>query len=139
MLPVYFLSITLNALAGFVLAFRQKETSAEPLSFNLDSLTTRLLIGALCALIGFLKFLSPVVLSEGKEQIPVLGDFIPALAGLCGGFILIFEFYSKRATISLSPKMELLAEYVDKYRKTTGFVCMAAAILHLPFYGILFL
>jgi hypothetical protein len=130
MLPIYYLSITLNALAGFILAFRQKETNAESLSFNLDSLTTRLLIGALCALIGFIKLLSPVI-----DNIPFIGDFIPALAGLCGGFILIFDFYGKRATIS-SPKAELLADYVAKYRKVTGFICLGSAVLHLFFYSI---
>lgn len=132
MLPVYFLSIALNALTGYILAFREKETNEETLSFNFDSLTTRLLTGALCALMGFLKLLSPV------KGIPVIGDLIPSLAGLCGGFILIYEFYGKRATIS-SPKAELFAEFIAKNRKIAGFICIGAAVLHLFFFPIPFL
>jgi len=130
MLPVYCLSIVLNALTGYILAFRQEETTEESLSFNFDSLTTRLLIGVLCALMGFIKLLSPV-----KESIIIIGDLVPALTGLCGGFILIYEFYGKRTTIS-SPKAELLAGFIAKNRTIAGFICIGAAVIHLFFSSI---
>jgi len=133
MLPIYFLSIALNALVGYILAFRKEEAEGGALSLNLDSETTRLLVGVVAAVTGLLKILSPV---EGN--VPVAGDLLPALAGLGGGFILAFEFYRRRNTVH-SPVMEHIAGLIDKNRKLAGFVCLGAAALHLVFFPVLFL
>jgi len=133
MLPIYFFSITANALAGYILAFGKEEAETENSSFNLNGETTRLLIGAFSFIFGLLKLLSPV---EGN--IPVAGDLIPALAGLCGGFILVFDFYRRRST-SDTPGVERTAEFITKNRRVAGFFCLVAAALHLFFSGLLFL
>jgi hypothetical protein len=133
MLPIYFLSIAVNALSGYILAFGKEEAEEGNISFNLNCETTRLFIGAFSVIFGLLKLLSPV---EGNT--PVVGDLIPALAGLCGGFILVFEFYRHRTTLA-SPGMERAAEFIANNRKIAGFFCLAAAVLHLFFFKLLFL
>ena len=133
MLPVYFLSIALNALVGYILAFGKEEAEEGALSLNLDSETTRLLIGVLAAITGLLKILSPVA-----GDIPVVGDLVPALAGLGGGFILAIEFYRRRNTVH-SSAMERIEEFTAKNRKLAGFVCLGAAAIHLIFFSVLFL
>jgi len=130
MLPVYFLSIALNALVGYILAFGKEEAEGEALSLNLDSETTRLLIGVLAAVTGFLKILSPV-----ENNILVVGDLVPALAGLGGGFILAFEFYRRRKTV-YSAAADRVENFIAKNRKIAGFVCLGAAAIHLIFFSI---
>jgi len=133
MLPIYFFSITANALAGYILAFGKEEAEAGNTSFNINGETTRLIIGAFAFIFGLLKLLSPV---EGS--VPVAGDLIPALAGLCGGFILVFEFYRQRSTLD-SPGAERTAAFIAKNKRIAGFFCLAAAALHIFFSGLLFL
>jgi hypothetical protein len=133
MLPIYFLSILLNILCGYLFAFSGNETEKEGLSFHLNNETVRLVIGVLCLLTGILKILSPV-----GGNVPVVGDLVPALANLAGGFILAFEFYRNRSTVD-SMAAERIGEIIEKNRKLTGFVCLAAGVLHFIFYSVLFL
>jgi hypothetical protein len=133
MLPIYFFSITANALVGYILAFGKEEAEEGNTSFNFNGETTRLFIGALSFIFGLLKLLSPV-----EDSTPVVGDLIPALAGLSGGFILVFDFFRHRSTLD-SPGVERTAEFAAKNRKVIGFFCLAAAVLHLFFYKLLFL
>jgi hypothetical protein len=133
MLQVYFLSILLNILCGYLFAFSGDETEMAGLSFHLDNETVRLVIGVLSLLTGILKILSPV---EGN--VPVVGDLVPALGNLAGGFILVFEFYRNRSTVD-SLVAERIGEIIEKNRKLTGFVCLAAGVLHFIFYSVLFL
>jgi len=133
MLPIYFLSIALNALVGYILVFGREEAESGTLSLNLDSETTRLLIGVLAAVMGLLKILSPVA-----GNIPVVGDLIPALAGLGGGFILAFEYFRRRNTV-YSSGAERIEGLIAKNRKLAGFICLGAAVIHLIFFPVLFL
>ena len=135
MLPVYFLSILLNALAGYILAFEKEEAVNGSLSFSLNNETVRLVIGGLAFVTGILKILSPVA-----GNVPVVGDLFPALAGIAGGFILIFDFYRSRTADSpLADFLERAASLAGKNRKPCGFICMGAAALHFIFYSVIFL
>jgi hypothetical protein len=140
MLPIYFLSILLNAAIGYILAFNQEETGEdEALSFSLNNQVLRLILGALSMVTGVLKLLSPATVpGSSASQLPVLGDLLPALVNLCGGFILVFEYYRNKSTISTEAS-EKLGELVAKNRKLAGFVCLGTALLHLVFSSVLFL
>ena len=135
MLPVYLLSVVLNALTGIILSFCKEEPEAGALSFSLDNETVRLAVGGLSFIAGILKILSPV-----HGNVPVVGDLFPALAGLAGGFILLFDFYRSKAPDSVAvERMERITELIGRNRKILGFVCIAAAALHFIFYPIIFL
>ncbi|MDR1929374.1 MAG: hypothetical protein LBQ44_01975 [Treponema sp.] len=128
MLPFYFLSVLLNAAIGYILAFKREETGEdETLNFSLDNQVLRLILGALSMVTGILKVLSPV---EGN--IPVIGDLVPALANLAGGFILVFEYYRNKSSISTEAS-EKLGDLIALNRKLAGFVCLGAALSHLLF------
>jgi len=133
MLPIYFLSIALNAVVGYILTFGKEEAEGEALSLNVDSETTRLLVGVLAAVTGLLKILSPVA-----GSVPVVGDLVPALTALGGGFILAFEYFRRRNTVH-SLSAERIEGLIAKNRKLAGFVCLGAAAIHLIFYPVLFL
>ncbi|MDR0288289.1 MAG: hypothetical protein LBI03_11380, partial [Clostridiales bacterium] len=124
-----------NALAGFILAFCNEEPETGALSFSLNNETVRLVIGGLSFITGILKILSPM-----PENYPVIGDLFPALTGLVGGFILVFDFYQNKATESAAlDYMERIASLIGRNRKLIGLVCIAAATLHFIFYQIIFL
>jgi hypothetical protein len=133
MLQVYFLSVLFNILTGYLFAFSGDETEREGLSFHLNNETVRLVIGIFSLLTGLLKILSPV-----GGNVPVVGDIVPALANAAAGFILIFEFYRNRSTVD-SMAAERIGEIIEKNRKLTGFICLAAGILHFIFYSVFFL
>jgi hypothetical protein len=139
MAPFYFLSILLNAALGYILAFNQEETGEEEtLSFSLNNRVFRLVLGALSMVTGVLKLLSPMYVPGGSQQLPVLGDLFPALCNLAGGFILVFEYYRSKTTISTEASVRL-EELIAKNRKLAGFVCLGAALFHLVFSSVLFL
>jgi hypothetical protein len=136
MIQLYFLSILLNGLTGYILGFGADdpddsiEAGVRP-SLNND--TFRLILGILAAVTGLLKLLSP---TEG--DIPVIGDLIPALLGLGAGFILMFGYYRERSTVD-SEQVNRLAEVLERHKKWMGFVLLASAALHFLFPKALFL
>ncbi|MDR1251032.1 MAG: hypothetical protein LBK62_02585 [Treponema sp.] len=141
MIQLYFASILCNGLTAYILITGDTEEGGSSiessLRFSLYNPTFRLILGILCALIGVLKLLSP-----SMDTMPILGDFIPALAGLAAGFMLIFGYYREYATVgSIEPegKLDRLGGAFLKYKKGAGFILLAAAVLHFLFPQALFL
>jgi hypothetical protein len=136
MIQIYFLSILLNAGGGFVLfsGSGKGEGSAieNEIRFSLQNETFRLVLGVLCALTGLLKLLSPV-----QGDIPVIGDLVPAAAGLAAGFVLLFDYYHGRSFFEDGDgRMKTI---ITVNRRWIGFIVMAAALLHFVFPGVLLL
>jgi hypothetical protein len=134
MLPFYFLTILLNGITGYILAFSSEEIQDENgFSFNFSNGTFRLVVGCVSILTGLLKILSPV-----PGNIPVVGDIVPALANIGGGFILVFDYYRNRSTLA-SEAADKLGDFIGANRKRAGFISLGAAVLHFIFYPVLFL
>jgi hypothetical protein len=141
MLQFYFLSVFLNAAAGYLLiSDEEKENFFE--SF-LRNKTFRLVVGVLCVITGFLKLLSPI---EG--DLPIVGDLFPSLSALTVGFILLFEFYKNHSSPvpeddGLSEKLpgseEKLELIIIRHKKAIGFAALTAAALHFIFPQVLLL
>lgn len=93
----------------------------------------RLVLGILMVLTGLMKLLSPI-----QYDVPIVGDLIPALAGLFGGTSILIGWYQQKSSIGLN-----LPEVVNKIfidgRKYLGIFCIAAAVLHFIFPRVLFL
>ena len=116
MAQFYFLSVLMNILAGLVLVFginlvsqkfdedfegegafdddlgelssgssasKVKKTFGE---LGLDSPSFRMVIGILCVFVAVMK-----ILSVFRNDVPVLGDLVPALAGFAGGASILLE------------------------------------------------
>ncbi|MDR1636837.1 MAG: hypothetical protein LBR93_05815 [Treponema sp.] len=130
MIQFYLLSILFNAAAGFVLLRGDsgEESSLErEFRFSLGNETFRLVLGILTMAIGLLKLLSPV-----QGNLPVLGDILPALAGLGAGFIILLGYYQSRSSLD-DARSSKAAETVSRNRKWVGFVSLGAALLHFLF------
>jgi hypothetical protein len=106
------------------------------LKFSSRSGVFRLVLGILCTLTGVLKLLSP------SQDLPILGDLVPALAGFLAGFVLIFGYYREHASIGASVpegKLDRIGDAFLKYKKGLGFILLASAALHFLFPQALFL
>ncbi|GHT81538.1 hypothetical protein FACS1894130_13280 [Spirochaetia bacterium] len=97
-----------------------------------------MILGILTVLTGLLKLLSAT-----KGDIPVIGDFIPALLGLAAGFILIVEFYRSHSSLDSdmvsAEHTEKVTQLLVKNRRVVGFIALASAALHFLFPGVLLL
>ena len=137
MVQLYFLSIVLSGLAGFLFVFAdlEEDNSAENgAKFSFIGGGFRLIVGILAAVTGILKLLSPM------EGMPILGDLLPALAGLGAGFMLIFGFYRERSPhVDSEEKINRFGEVALHYKKAVGIALLAVALLHFLFPSALFL
>jgi hypothetical protein len=139
MIQLYFLSILLNAGSGALIlgdAARKKSGSGDDsgfksiedeLKFPFSGTTFRLVLGILTGITGILKLLSTI---DGK--MPVIGDIVPALAGMSAGFVLLFDFYKSNSTIK-SDKVAEIDNIVGHNKKLFGIFAVASAVLHFLF------
>jgi len=137
MVQLYFLSIVFNGLAGFLFVFAELgsgDSAENSAKFSFVGSGFRLVIGILSAITGILKLLSPM------EGMPILGDLLPALAGLAAGFMLIFGFYRERSPhVDSEEKINRFGEVALHYKKAVGIALLAIALLHFLFPSALFL
>ena len=137
MLQFYFLSVLLNALTGFVLLFVDKDDPDTVPGGMIPAImhdeTFRLILGILACVTGFFKLLTAV-----RGDIPVIGDLLPAFAGLAGGFTLLYEFYKQRSTVD-EDTLPPVVQKIVAGRRYVGISCLLAAALHFLFPTVLFL
>jgi hypothetical protein len=93
----------------------------------------RLVLGAVTAVIGVLKFLSVV-----PGNYPVIGDIVPAFGGLLSGAALIYGFYKAYSTIN-SPSADKVLVFMNIHQKIIGGISITTAVLHFLFPTALFL
>ena len=138
MVQLYFLSILCNGLAGYVL-FAGSDNLSESSNPPMNISTAHLVLGILCAVSGVLKLLSPMPLSlESGSVIIILGDFIPALAGLAAGLMLIFGIYRQDMSAKAG-ELDRLGVSLLAFRKPIGMGLVVTAVVHFLFPYVLFL
>jgi hypothetical protein len=137
------MSVVLNGITGFWFVFGdvgENDSVEKSMKFTFFGSGFRLILGILTALIGILKLFLPVKGASAVSGFPVLGDFLPALAGIAGGFILLFGFYREHKTgYDRENDLDRIGDAFIRYRKITGFTLVAIGLLHFLFPGALFL
>jgi len=135
MLQLYFLSILCNGLAGFLFVYGDafESKSADGNSKAAFKGGFRLIVGIITAVTGLLKLLAPV-------RVPILGDLLPAVAGIVAGFMLMYGFYRDHNPGSDDEgKIDRVGNVFLQYKKQIGIACMVVAALHFLFPHALFL
>ena len=135
MLQFYFLAVLLNFLTGMLFIFaddKSRETFSEQAAFFYNK-TFRLTVGILACITGLFKILSPI-----RGDAAVVGDLIPALGALCGGFCFLLDYYSQNTTISFSTNPTVEKIFITG-RRYLGIAILASALLHFLFPTVLFL
>ena len=152
MIQFYVLSIVFNILGGLALCAELPARTGpafEGLRAFLRDRTVRLVLGILAIVTGGLKFVTSM-----RGDIPVVGDFLPALAGIAVGGTLLVELYSVKApngqgedkvagasaelpaALRTAPGLE---RFLIANKVPIGLAAMAAGLLHFLFPMVIFL
>ena len=134
MLQFYFLSVSANILAGLTLTsdyLAEKFKAFLPFKELFSKKNVKTTIGIVAFVVGFLKLLLPV------DKV-IVGDFLPALAGLAMGAGLILGIIKERGTVS-AEKVDSLEKAVTNYRVPLGIGGLVIAVLHFLIPSALFL
>ena len=153
MLQFYLLSVLLNLLAGFYMfsASRDTELHFSDMEDNFDSDESseqdaedenffsrifgvtqgddklfRLVVGGLSFLTAMIKLFSPV------RGIVIIGDFLPALAGLSAAASILLGYYLDEVSSSVTLPPLIHKIFIEE-QKFVGLFCAAAALLHFLF------
>jgi len=134
MIQFYFLSIFANILAGLTLTsdyFAERFKAFLPFKDLFSKKNVKTGIGISAFVVGFLKILLPV-------QTVVVGDLLPALAGLAMGAGLILGLLRERANVS-AETVDNLEKTVMTYRVPLGIAGLVISALHFLLPRALFL
>ncbi len=128
MMQFYFLSITANILAGLALTadyLGEKFKAFSPFKELFGKRGFKIGAGASALIIGFMKLL----IRSSAGDVPVVGDLLPALAGLGMGAALLFDLYKEKATVK-SETLGSLEKAVVTYKVPLGLSGLAVGVLH---------
>jgi hypothetical protein len=134
MIQFYFLSILANILAGLTLLsdyFAERFKVFLPFKDLFAKKNVKTAIGIAAFVIGFVKILLPV-------QTVVVGDLLPALAGLAMGAGLILGLLRERTKVS-AETVDNLEKTVMTYRVPLGIAGLVVSALHFLLPRALFL
>jgi len=136
MIQLYFLSIVCNGLSGYVLYSDDEGGQGEGFKLPLNNPTFHLVLGIMSIVTGVLKLLSPTM-----DGLPILGDLIPAAAGIISGLVLIFGIYRKNtSTIDAAEgSLENIGSNLLRFRKPLGLGLLAVSLIHFLFPNAIFL
>lgn len=152
MFQFYFLSILLNLMTGSILLYSSENYDAdsslveEKKSSFVKSLfekifgSSSVLEDSLFILVvAFLSFFTGIVkLFSPVNKIIIFGDFLPSLTGILSGLSLLFSYYSEKSDVAFQLPSFLEKIFVSE-KNIFGILCIAVAILHFIFPGVLFL
>lgn len=136
MIQFYLLSVLLNVTAGYAVYVSDKEPRqgiTEGIRAFLRDKSIRLILGILTFMVGFFKLLTVM-----RLDVPIVGDLLPAAAGMAAGFTLLLEFYRTNATVA-SDSIEHLEKIFIGYKHVIGIASIAVGVAHFLFANVLFL
>lgn len=126
MIQFYCLAVTLNVITGLILIYLSDDKDVKSSLF--DNEIFRLVVGILSCLVGFIKLFFVY-----GSKVVIVGDLLPAIAGMAGGFVLVAEYFYSRQ------ENENVPDFVDNfffaYKKYIGIVCILIGIIHFVIPG----
>lgn len=139
MIQFYFLSVLLNILGGYALAAKKNEPASAILrgtQLIISDKGLRLALAVLSLAVGLLKLLFAL-----RGDIPIIGDFLPAIAGMVVGAALLLEL-SDKADLPFMKEGTLgarIEKILVSYRVPIGYAGIIAGVAHFLFPMVLFL
>jgi hypothetical protein len=134
MVQFYALSVFINLVAGFYLASESTSQQGGPapgeggvlarLRELFDEKGAKFSLGLAALIVGLFKILTPT-----HGDIPVVGDLLPAAAGLATGGILLLEFFKSSSDLE-SPAVERLDSNVLVHKRYFGMAAALIGFLH---------
>jgi hypothetical protein len=124
----YLLSVLTTITAGLTLAgdwFAEKVSFLASFKKLRENRTAQTVLAIITIVVGLVKL---VVLSPG-EHVPVVGDILPALAGVALGALMLIEVHRLRVEGRSEP-LERLSKTVLTYRVPVGIAGAVIGFLH---------
>jgi hypothetical protein len=128
---LFFLSILFNTLGGYTLFTEKPAITGEAEETAPPKSAGKILLGLAAVAAGVLKLFFPM---KGP---PVIGDFIPAIAGILSGGMLFYSFYKSHQTLK-GEDNESAARLFVLNRKWIGLLGIASGLLQFLFPRALF-
>ena len=126
MVQFYALSVFVNIIIGSILSIEGKSDEGSffaRLKEVLEERGFKFSLGILSLIIGLFKILTPT------GDIPVVGDLLPAVAGIALGGVLLLEFFRTKSDVS-QDAIENIEGTIAKNRKFIGIAGIVVGILH---------
>jgi hypothetical protein len=139
--PFYLLSVVSTVVAGLALSsdyLGKKSEFFASCRYLRRNRSTQVTAGLITAVIGVLK----LIFRSPGERVVVVGDLLPAAAGIILGVILIGEAFRKQpaeGAAKVEKSVEKATEAIMPYRVPVGIAGVVIGIAHFLFPGILFL
>lgn len=136
MVQFYFLSIVFNVFAGLILASELLQGRFEgfrPIGEALQGKTLRMITGIGVGVFGVFK-----ILSAFEGDVPVVGDLLPAAAGIVMGITLLIDRFKERGSVS-SQTVEALDRVFVRRKSIIGIIGIAIGLIHFFIPSVLFL
>ncbi len=147
MIQFYFLSIIFNVVGGCALCIEsiaRQSPSLDGLRSFLRDRTVRLVLGIISVATGCLKLVTTI-----RGDIPIVGDFVPACAGIAVGVTILLELYravelpvaSGGEPENAGPRQlgSRLESLLLANKTTIGIAGIIAGLVHFLFPAVLFL
>lgn len=130
-LPIYFLAVLFNFLAGLILCSEYIKDRIPALSGFIDFISNKeakFVIGLISLIAGIFKLVTPI-------GVIIIGDLIPAFMSMGLGVALLIDFFKESTTIN-SDTIEKLDTLVVNNKNMIGGFGIFVSILHLLFAGV---
>ena len=139
----YLLSVVSTIVAGLVLSSDYLKTKSEffgSFRFLQKNRSVQIVAGLITAVIGVLK----LIFRSPGEDVAVVGDLLPAAAGIILGVILIGEAFRQfpkqgEAQEKVEKSVEKITKRIAPYRIPVGIAGAVIGLVHFLFPQILFL
>ena len=138
MLQFYMLSIVADILAGLTLSGAFVKERVPAMAALIDALgkpRSRVILGYFAGVVGIVK----LIVRSTPRDVPVVGDLLPALAGIAMGVALLIEYYRDRPEGTPGNETaDRVGQVVTAYRTPLGITGIVLAVLHFLIPGTLF-
>ena len=124
MLQFYLLSVLTLILSGFALISASGRAFDQEVTRVLNRTWVKIVLGGVTFAIGAVK----LVVAATPESVAVVGDLLPALAGIAVGLALAVEGWANRA--GQSTEAQKINHAASFYRIPLGVVAIATAVVH---------
>ncbi len=134
MVQFYALSVVINVLCGLLLTLEENEKRTGVMSRlrkALDDRGVKFALGIGALVVGVFKILTPIA-----GDVPVIGDLLPALAGVAVGGVFLTEFYRRSSDVSTETVQKLDSTLLVN-KRYIGILAVGSGILHFLMPGVL--
>jgi len=134
MVQFYALSVVINVLCGLLLTLEENEKRTGVMSRlkkALDDRGVKFVLGSGALVVGVFKILTPMA-----GDVPVIGDLLPALAGVAVGGVFLTEFYRSSSDVS-TETVQKLDNTLLVNKRYIGILAVGSAVVHFLMPGVL--